>query len=151
MSSKKEALGDVGLLIMRLGAGVQLAAYYGWDKLTHFSERAPTWFDPFNLGHRRSLQLTVAAEFFAAIALALGLAGRLAGLLVAFGMTVVTFWADKGQPWRQRETAIVYLCIGLAVMLLGPGGLSVDRLVFARLFKKLRARSSAPRGDGPEA
>ncbi len=149
MASKKEAFGDLGLLILRIGAGLQLAFLHGLDKLRHFSERAPTWLDPLNLGHKRSLQFTVGAEFFCALLLVLGLLSRVAGLAIAFTMGVATFMIHKGEPWRQREDAVLYLCVGLGLVLLGPGGISLDRVIVRRL-KKIsfrRGSSGAPAGE----
>jgi putative oxidoreductase len=148
VTSKKEALFDLTMLILRISAGLQLALFHGLQKLQRFSELAVTWPDPLGIGHKRSLIATVAAEFFCGLLLVLGLGGRVAGFAIAFTMSVAAFVQLKGEPWQKRELAILYLSAGLTLLVLGPGRLSLDRLILKRL-RKGGSRKAAAKGDGP--
>ncbi len=150
MASKKETLGDMGLFILRIGTGLQLAFLHGLDKARHFAERMPTWADPLNLGHKRSLQLTVAAEFFCALLLVLGLASRLAALTIAFSLAVMMLLVHRADPWGQREATVLYFCAAMAILLLGPGRFSIDRVVSRSVFSRLFSKKGSARAAGPE-
>jgi len=95
---------NLGLLLLRLGVGVNIALLHGLDKVRHYSQLATSITDPLGMGHRHSLMLAVAAEFVGGILVALGLAGRLAALLLAFSLGLTLFSGEAGLPWRQRES-----------------------------------------------
>ncbi len=150
MASKKEALADLGLLLLRMGAGVQLALLHGWDKLRHFSERAPTWPDPFSLGHKNALIVTVVGEFACGLLMALGLATRFAALVAAAVLGIGLFAGPAKPAWSGREATILYLCTALAVLLLGAGRLSLDKILVPRIFRRAgkgAGKASKPPGE----
>ena len=62
----------LGLVVLRVTAGLTMLLGHGWGKLTGFSEMAATFPDPIGLGSRISLGLTVFAEVFCSIALIVG-------------------------------------------------------------------------------
>jgi putative oxidoreductase len=127
--------GSVGLLLIR---GVTGAAFifHGWPKI----QNATTWMGP-NADMPGFMQAAAAAsEFGGGIALIAGLLTPLACLAIAGVMVTAistvhlkyghAFVGKPGEPsW---ELAAVYLCIVLAVLLLGPGKLSLDGLIFGR-------------------
>jgi putative oxidoreductase len=147
--SKKEALFDFSMLVLRIGAGLQLAFFHGLQKLQKFSELAVAWPDPLGLGHKRSLIATIAAEFFCGLLLMLGLAGRVAALAIAFTMGVAAFVVLKAEPWSKRELSLLYLVAALTVLLLGPGRISLDRLIAKRFRRGSGGGRAAPRSEGP--
>ena len=127
--------GSIGLLLIR---GVTGAAFifHGWPKI----QNATTWMGP-NAEMPGFMQAAAAAsEFGGGIALIVGLLTPLACLAIAGVMVTAistvhlkyghAFVGKPGDPsW---ELAAVYLCIVLAVLLLGPGKLSLDGLIFGR-------------------
>lgn len=126
---------SVGLLLIR---GVTGAAFlfHGWPKI----QNATTWMSQMSPQTPAALQAAAAvAEFGGGIALILGLLTPLACLGIAGVMlTALTtvhwphgdpFVGHGGPSW---ELAAVYLCVVLGVLLLGPGRLSVDGLIFGR-------------------
>jgi putative oxidoreductase len=126
---------NLGLLTLRLGVGVNLVFLHGLDKVRHYSERAASFPEHLGMGHRHSLLLAVAAEFVGGILIAVGLAGRLAALLLAFTLGLTLFVGDAGLPWRQRETTLLYLTATLAILLLGCGRWALDAVVGKRFRK----------------
>lgn len=117
-----------GLLLLRLTGGV-LMIHHGFDKLTHFSEKAHGFMDPFHLGSSTSLALVVFAEFFCSAFVILGLFTRLATIPLIIAMSVALFKAHGGDFAGQGELAALYLGIFLSLLVLGPGKVSVDRFL----------------------
>ncbi len=67
------------------------------------------------------------AEGVASLALLLGAATRASAAMVAFTMSVAAFVAHRGDPFAQRELALLYLAVTLMFALKGGGKYSVDR------------------------
>jgi putative oxidoreductase len=125
-STSHEKLVSVGLLVLRLGAGGLLVYGHGWGKLVHFSERAGMFADPLHVGPPASLALTVFAEVFCAIAVALGAATRVAALVLVGLFGTLVFVHHGNDPFKQRELAMIYGVPFLALLITGPGAYSVD-------------------------
>ena len=117
---------SLGLLCLRVGAGGLLVYGHGWGKLVHFSERASQFADPLHVGAPASLALTVFAEVFCAGAVALGVATRVAALVLVGFFAVLVFVHHGDDPFKQRELAMIYGVSFLALLFTGPGAISVD-------------------------
>lgn len=123
-------LHNVGLLLLRVSVGLLLAFGHGWGKLTTFSERSAEFADPFGVGPSLSLAMTVFAEFFCAIAVALGILARVATLpLIIFFLTIILI-IHASDPWPKKEFALLYLIPFVTILLTGPGKYSLDNLIF---------------------
>jgi putative oxidoreductase len=119
---------DLGLLVIRLS----LAAFmlpHGFPKLVHYADRMEKFSDPFGLGSPLSLALAVFAEFFCSILLALGLFTRFAIIPLIITMATAAFIVHAGDPFGDREKALLYLFPFLGLFITGPGKLSVDGIV----------------------
>ena len=128
--------GAVGLLVLRLVAGSAMMLH-GWPKIQHafswMGEQAPV---------PGILQaLAALAEFGGGICWILGLLTPLASFLILCNMVVAAgmvhmphgdpFVASKpGGP--SYEPALDYLAIAVVLLLVGPGRLSLDALLFGR-------------------
>ena len=127
--------GAVGLLVLRLVAGAAMMLH-GWPKIQH----ATAWMGPKAPVPGALQALAAVAEFGGGLCWILGLLTPLASILivgtmaVAAGMVHVAqghpFVATKGGP--SYEPALGYLAIALALLLVGPGRLSLDALLFGR-------------------
>lgn len=115
-----------GLLILRLSAGISMAALHGWGKLTSFGSEAAKFPDPLGIGHAYSMAGAVGAEFFCAVLVAIGLGTRFASLAVAFTMGVAAFLVLENAPWGDKELAVAYLVLFLVPLFTGPGAYSLD-------------------------
>ena len=131
----KENFVSLGLFLLRLGVGVNMTVLHGLDKVRNYSQLANSMPDPLGMGRRHSLMLVVVAEFVGGILVTLGLAGRLAALLLAFSLSLTLFSGEAGLPWRQREATVLYLTASLAILMLGCGRWALDAVVWKRFRK----------------
>ncbi len=130
----RELLTDIGLLIMRLWAGLIMIYAHGWGKLVNFSERADAFPDPLGIGSTASLALAAGAEVFAALLLAVGLATRIVAVPLLITMLVAAYahaimWGD---PFGDYELALFFATAYLMFIFTGPGKFSLDHLVEQR-------------------
>jgi putative oxidoreductase len=145
----KEALFHLGLFALRVGFGVQMAAFHGLEKLRSFSVRAGSFPDTLGIGHRNSLIVTVTAELFCAGLLVLGLASRLAALALSLVMGIALFVQQAPDPWKKKELAALYFGAFLTMLFLGPGKLSLDATLLPRLFRRGRGSAAGGRVSSP--
>jgi putative oxidoreductase len=117
------------LLLLRLGAGSLMMVKHGFDKLTHFSNLASRFSDPFHIGSTTSLALVIFAEFFCAAFVILGLFTRLACIPLVIAMSVALFSAHKGDFFGKGEAAGLFLIIFIVLLFAGPGKVSLDRMI----------------------
>jgi putative oxidoreductase len=132
--SQTSTAADVSLLLLRITAGVAFMLH-GWGKIQNpFSWMGPDAFAP---GIFQAL--AALAEFGGGLAWVIGLLTPLASLGIASTMVVAVYlhsmvWGDPfvakgGGSW---ELAAVYLCIAVVLIAVGPGRLSLDRMIFDR-------------------
>ena len=139
----KELSSNIVLLVLRLVVGVNMVCLHGWDKLQHFSSRAGSYPDVFGIGHRYSLMVAVAGEFFGGLLLATGLFGRIGAFLVALVVGMTLFSLLRGTSWHERELWTLYFAGSLTVLILGCGRYSLDSLIGKKLGKA-SGKSSSP-------
>jgi putative oxidoreductase len=123
---------DVGLLVLRVVAGLALALAHGLGKLPPsdgFVERiggmglpAPGLF----------AWLSAAAEFGGGLLLTIGLLTRPAAFLILGDMVVIALLAHAGDPFSAREKAVLFGAIAFLFLLAGAGRYSLDALLRRR-------------------
>ncbi|HLZ87204.1 MAG TPA: DoxX family protein [Puia sp.] len=125
-----ESAFNLAALILRVTFGLILCFYYGYDKLRNFSHLQYVFPDPIHLGHRISLALVIFAEFLCGILVALGLFTRFAALALVISMGVAEFLVHRGHVAYMQgiihEQAWLYFAAFFAILLVGPGRISVD-------------------------
>ena len=131
----KELPSNVVLLVLRAVVGVNMAWLHGWDKLHNFGAKAAGFPDPLSIGHKYSLGLIVAGEFFGAILMATGLVGRAAAFVVSLTSALTLFSILHGTPWKEREIWELYFAASMTVLLLGCGRYSLDTVVWKKFGK----------------
>lgn len=117
---------------LRLWFGVPMILYHGLPKLLRFSEYSKRFPDVLHLGNPAyDLALTIGAEVFCAILVTTGLLTRLAAAVLAFnvGMAFVAAHDMRMRGENNGEIAFLYLGAFLALIVLGSGRFSVDRLL----------------------
>jgi putative oxidoreductase len=120
---------DIGLLVLRLFAGLALALAHGWGKVPP---------QPGFVGMIEGMGVpapgiaawgAAIAEFGGGLLIAAGLLTRPAALLVFVHFTVVVLLAHAGDPFDARELAMFFWFTALLYLLAGPGRYSVDAAI----------------------
>ena len=132
-------LRDVGLLVLRLAFGLSMALTHGRATFHDLLVDPGGFPDPLGLGPEFSIGLMAFAELVCALAVAAGLLTRLAAVPLVFGLGTAFFVFHAADPFAHKELAFLYLCAFTAVLVTGPGRLSLDGLL-ARLWSR-RGRS----------
>ena len=116
------------IFLLRLAGGGMLIPH-GYQKLQNFGKFSAGFADPFHIGSTASLSLVIFAEFFCAIFVVLGLFTRLAAIPPIIAMGVAVFIAHKGLIFTEGQTAALFLSIFLAILFVGAGKFSMDRII----------------------
>lgn len=139
--------GSVGLLVLRVVVGLAFV-FHGWDKI----QNPMHWMDGLrNFAAPGVLQALAAySEFGGGIALILGLLTPLAALGIGATMSVAIFHVHlrfqqpfvsaRGGP--SYELAAVYLAAAIVFLLVGPGRLSFDALLFGSSVPASRSNAA---------
>jgi putative oxidoreductase len=123
---------SLALLTLRLWLGMTMLINHGAGKLKDFSHLTSVFPDPLKIGHGASLTLAVFAEVVASILLVVGLTTRFAALVLTVNMAVAFFVVHKRalSGDHSGELAFIYMACYVALLLAGPGRMSVDKSVF---------------------
>jgi putative oxidoreductase len=119
---------DYGLLILRIGISFFMA-HHGYEKLQSLLAGSTDFPDPLHVGGQMSLALTVFAEFFCSILLALGLFTRFALVPLIICMLVIVLIVSAKETLADREHAIMFLVAYVGLFCTGAGKFSVDGLM----------------------
>ncbi|MBI4375409.1 MAG: DoxX family protein [Elusimicrobia bacterium] len=127
----REKLLAMGLLWLRALAGLGMA-HHGYGKvfggmMGRLTEGVAAMGFPFPELFAWAAALS---EFAGGLALALGLGTRIAAVFVFATMSVAVFIAHGSDPLNVKELALAYWAISGALILTGPGYLSLDAWLF---------------------
>ncbi len=128
----RERLLDLGLLSLRVSAGLLMAIGHGYPKLMSWSTKSESFPDPLGVGSPLSLALAIFGELGCSLLVALGLATRLSAVPVVVTMLVAAFIVHGDDPFRKQEFALVYAIPFITLILTGPGRFSLDAKLFPR-------------------
>lgn len=103
-----------------------MAFQHGWPKLAAYDKKFTTFIDPLGIGNEFSYVLVVFAEFFAALAVTVGLFTRFACIPNIIAMLVAAFIVHGDDPFSKKELAIFYAAGFTAIALLDAGAYSID-------------------------
>ena len=136
----RDADTSLGLLVLRVTAGLMMMLGHGIPKLQQFAKlkdhwHVPDFFPLCYLSPQLSLVATLCAEVLAAVLLVLGLMTRPAAFLLSFTMVVAAFEVNRASAWFTlppggKELAILYLIPGVVLLLTGAGAWSLDAMLY---------------------
>ena len=114
-----------GFLLIRMSISL-LMFRHGLDKLVNFNEIKSDFLDPFGIGSEYALMLAIFAEAFCSVLVSAGLFTRLAIIPLIATMGVAILMAHAGDPFPDKEMAVIYLAIFVGILIYGPGRYSLD-------------------------
>jgi putative oxidoreductase len=125
-----ESAFNLATLAIRVVFGFILCYYYGLEKLKNFGHLQGVFPDPFHISHRISLALVIFSELLCSLLLALGFLTRFAALVLVIEFVVAEFLVHKGHVAMMNgslhEQAYLYLSAFFAILMVGPGRISID-------------------------
>lgn len=123
---------DLGLLVARVVGGLALALAHGRGKVPPSDGFIGRVGEMGFFAPELFAWLAATAEFGGGLLLALGLLTRPAALLVTGQMAVVALVAHAGDPFGDRERAVLFGAIAVLCLLAGAGRYSLDALIRRR-------------------
>lgn len=133
MGGTRTAAGDTGILVLRVVAMVLLIALHGIGKVPP-GEQFAGWIG--GMGFPAPMLFAWLAGLMEVVVAGLLLVGWLTrpmGLLMFGYFLVVALVPHQGDPIGERELALLYAAVGLAVGLIGAGRYSVDGMLGGRV------------------
>jgi len=119
---------DFSLLLIRIIAGGFMLTH-GYPKMIKLLDGNFQFADPLGLGVELSLILAVFAEIVCAFFILLGILPRLSSIPLIVTMLVAAFIAHAGDPFKSKETSLMYLLLYVVILLLGAGKYSIQSLL----------------------
>lgn len=119
---------NLSMFLLRAGLAL-LMIPHGYDKLINFASYKKDFLSFLGMGGTVSLALTVFAEFFCSIFLAMGLFSRLVVIPLIINMTVIVFEAHHADIFGDGEHGSLFLIGYIVLLLCGPGKASLDGIM----------------------
>lgn len=130
-NSESNAL-SLGLLALRVIAGLSLLLKHGLEKVEHFSAMAAHFPNPLHIGSTPSFIFALIGDFVCSILVVMGLATRWAAAWAFLNIAVAWAFVHHFEFFRHGadhgEVIVLYLAAMLAIALTGPGNYSVDAM-----------------------
>ncbi len=124
---------DLGLLVLRFGAGLSLFLKHGVEKLTGYSTMVQHFPDPLHVGAHFGLAFALLSDGICSLLVLLGLVTRPAAAVILTNLLTAFFFVHHAAFFKEGhvELVAVYITVFAAILFTGPGRLSID----ARLEK----------------
>jgi len=115
---------DLGILLLRVAAGLMILGH-GIGKVSNLFGGDPRFPDPLGIGVIPSLALAAFAEFLCAILVIVGFKTRFAAIPLVINMAVAVLVVHAGDPWGDKELAVLYGAAFLTLVITGGGKFTV--------------------------
>jgi putative oxidoreductase len=124
---------DAALLVLRLGLGLSLFLRHGLEKLTGYSHMVTHFPDPIGIGPHLSLAYALFTDGICSLLVIVGLGTRWASALIIINLLVVfAFVHEMNFRDSHVEAVLLYIVGYLAILICGPGRLSLDHRIEER-------------------
>lgn len=123
---------DAGLLILRVVTGLALALAHGIGKVPPTERFIGTVARMGFPAPEMMAWLAGLAELGGGLLLAAGLLTRPAALVVTVHFILVVVVANAGDPFLERERAVLFLTAAVTLVFTGPGRFALDSLLERR-------------------
>ncbi|MDP3913481.1 MAG: DoxX family protein [Bacteroidota bacterium] len=125
---------NMAILLLRITAGAFMLMH-GMGKFSLlFGDEAIQFPDPVGVGAAASLALAVFSEVLCSLFLIFGIATRLSAIPLIITMLVAAFIIHSGDGFGKQELPLLYAVVYIALAITGSGKISVDRLIFNKLY-----------------
>jgi putative oxidoreductase len=121
----------IGLMLLRLGAGLSLFLKHGLEKLTGYSTMVQHFPDPIHVGAHVGLAYALVSDGICSILVLLGLATRPAAAWILINLLTAFFFVHHAAFFSNGhvELVAVFITVFAAILFTGPGYLSIDALI----------------------
>lgn len=125
---------SIGLLILRVSAGLSFFLKHGLEKLTGYSSMVQHFPDPIHIGAHASLAFALLSDGICSVLVVLGLGTRAAALTNIINLLTVFFLVHHAAFFSKPHVEVVwlYLAIFLTILFTGPGRFSIDAYLTRR-------------------
>ncbi|MGY4817781.1 DoxX family protein [Pseudomonas chlororaphis subsp. piscium] len=117
---------DLGLLFLRVSAGLFLLWVHGLPKLLDYSAELQRIEDPFQLGANLTLMLAIFAEVLCPLLIVAGVAVRLACLPILAVLLVALLVVHPQWSLAEGQFAWLLLILFSSILIAGPGRLALN-------------------------
>ncbi len=119
---------NIGVLILRTCVGLSLFLKHGLEKLTGYSVMVQHFPDPIHIGAHASLAFALLSDGICSVLVVLGLATRPAAAIITINLLTAFFFVHHAALFSNghAELVWVYIAVFAALVLIGPGRLSID-------------------------
>jgi putative oxidoreductase len=119
---------SVGLLLLRVLAGLSLFLKHGLEKLTGYSTMVQHFPDPIHIGPHASLAYALLSDGICSLLVVLGLGTRPAAFVIVVNLLTAFFLVHHAAFFSSGhvELVLVYIAVFAALVVAGPGRFSVD-------------------------
>jgi putative oxidoreductase len=117
---------DAMLLTQRIVFAGYMCAGHGYKKWMKWEIIQNDFATPFGMSPYLSAGLTIFAEFFCCLLIIVGLTTRWAAIPNVICMLVAAIVIHAGDPWSDKESALLFCCGFLSITVMGPGRWSLD-------------------------
>ncbi|MFJ2710816.1 DoxX family protein [Pseudomonas sp. NPDC087346] len=123
---RDERARDVGLLFLRVSAGLFLLLVHGLPKLLDFDAQLQQIEDPFHLGAHLTLCLAIFAEVLCPLLIVGGVLARLACLPILFVLLVALLVVHPQWTVAEGQFGWLLLILFTSILIAGPGRLALN-------------------------
>ena len=129
---------DMGLLLLRVGTGLSLFIKHGLEKLTGYSRMVQHFPDPIHIGAHAGLAFALLSDGICTLLIAAGLFTRLASAVVLINLLTAFFFVHHAAYLTNPHVELImaYLIAVAAILVMGPGKLSIDARIWKTRFMK---------------